>query len=234
MKFDQLKIEQKRNSSFSQVFEGDINFKPTYRRKRDTNKEYSNKKNQSPSYTDRILICHKPNLYFEIEHYCSVEKQLMSDHRPVVGVFNAQLVYTPIGFFDIENVENELFKLDCKYAELDLDINPYFAALADYVPKSKIGENCQLHLRFNFNHYVLNQEIISSGTHFPSYSDPNRNSYKFNYRGRNIPTDPKIRQRPPLFVPHLPRRKELLLHFSFSPISNKGEKHGPVDQHWLH
>jgi synaptojanin len=45
LEHDQLKIDQKKNLSFTQMFEGAIHFKPTYRRKRDTNEVWSNKKN---------------------------------------------------------------------------------------------------------------------------------------------------------------------------------------------
>ena len=188
LEFDQLKIEQKRNTSFKQVFEGKINFKPTYRRKRDRNDIFSNKKNQSPSYTDRILIRHKPHLYFHIDYYHNVEEQLMSDHRPVVGVYYAQLIYNPIGFFAPGELQHELIRVDLKYAELNLNINSYFDSLAEYVPKSKITESIMLHLRFRFNDFVLNQHIVSSGTHFPHVADPNKDSYKFNYRGELMNT----------------------------------------------
>jgi hypothetical protein len=109
---------------------------------------------------------------------------LLSDHRPVVGVYEAQLIYNPIGYQDLANIKHRLVKLDIIYAEIQLDINHYFDELADYVPRSKIAVNTELHLMFELNDYILNQNLISGGTSFPTVSDPNRKTYTFNFRGK--------------------------------------------------
>ena len=59
-KQDQLKKAIAENKLFTDFIEGAINFKPTYRRIRD-NDEFSNKKDQSPSFTDRIMFRSSPN-----------------------------------------------------------------------------------------------------------------------------------------------------------------------------
>lgn len=180
LKHDQLVIERERNSSFTQVREDRIKHKPTYRRKRDTNDTFSNKKGQSPSYTDRILIKHRPHLYFYTENYNSVEEQFLSDHKPVVGVYYCQLIYNRIGFDNEIDLSHEIIRIDCRYAELNLDINLYFMYVKDYFPK--VSSKTELYLRFLNNDYLYNNQYISSGTIFPD-RDPNRSRYLFNFRG---------------------------------------------------
>lgn len=72
---DQLRVEVKYNTSFTQLTEPEINFPPTYRRQKHTNEEYSNKKNQSPSYTDRIMYYCKPHSDLITESYMGLEEQ---------------------------------------------------------------------------------------------------------------------------------------------------------------
>ena len=62
--------------------EGKINFLPTY--KRDMNGTgYVNKKDQCPSFTDRIMVKNNSSGTVEILEYSSHETHMGSDHRPV-------------------------------------------------------------------------------------------------------------------------------------------------------
>lgn len=71
---DQLTKERNENNIFSDFNEGGLNFRPTYRRIRNDD-TWSNKKNQSPSWCDRVLFRTKPNTYLELLEYGSREQQ---------------------------------------------------------------------------------------------------------------------------------------------------------------
>lgn len=73
--YDQLNGEILSNYSFKQLQEPEIRFPPTYRRLRDSNEDYSNKKNQSPSYTDRVIYYTKPHHKLVVDKYTSLEEQ---------------------------------------------------------------------------------------------------------------------------------------------------------------
>lgn len=75
LQWDQLVREKQDNTSFTQLHEADVKFPPTYRRLRDSNDDYSNKKNQSPSYTDRVLYYTKPHYRLVVDKYTSLENQ---------------------------------------------------------------------------------------------------------------------------------------------------------------
>ncbi len=52
---DQLHLAMKDSGKYPGYEEADINFLPSYKRNRFDN-DYFNKKNQAPSYTDRIIM----------------------------------------------------------------------------------------------------------------------------------------------------------------------------------
>ena len=60
-----------------------INFKPTYKRNMEDN-EYKNKKNQAPSYCDRILFKNNTANEIQFNYYTCIDDIYGSDHRPVV------------------------------------------------------------------------------------------------------------------------------------------------------
>jgi hypothetical protein len=72
----------KDNLILSDFYEALIDFVPTYRRVKHDD-SFSNKREQSPSYCDRILLRHNENYNCEVLHYFSKDKQYGSDHRPV-------------------------------------------------------------------------------------------------------------------------------------------------------
>ncbi len=53
--------------------EGELNFRPTYRRNRDTNEGWSRKKDQAPSWCDRILYKLKTGRKIEVLKYQGIE-----------------------------------------------------------------------------------------------------------------------------------------------------------------
>jgi hypothetical protein len=73
--------------------EGVITFLPTYKRGRQDNK-YVNKKNQAPSYTDRILLRNNTTNEIEWKKYDVLDNVFGSDHRPVVLELNIKIKQT--------------------------------------------------------------------------------------------------------------------------------------------
>ncbi len=66
---DQLIKQKQKNQVFYNYQEPEIRFYPTYRRIKGTD-EYSNKKNQSPSWCDRIMV--KTNRDIDLNYYDSI------------------------------------------------------------------------------------------------------------------------------------------------------------------
>ena len=80
---DQLHLVMNELGKYPEYQEPPINFKPTYKRSK-VDETYFNKKNQAPSYTDRVLYKNNTNQQINIINYTSLETILGSDHRPVV------------------------------------------------------------------------------------------------------------------------------------------------------
>jgi hypothetical protein len=85
---DQLLKEQNANRSFVNFQEGQLNFQPTYRYGRLRN-EWSNKRNQTPSWTDRIL--YRSFREITLLNYEAALNCLGSDHRPVYAEFSVKV-----------------------------------------------------------------------------------------------------------------------------------------------
>merc|ERR1712130_827878 len=84
---DQLKQQMDANAVFYGFKEGQIRFAPTYRWERHRNR-ISNKREQAPSYCDRILYRSLPQT-FDLwqECYLSSHRCFGSDHRPIWSLF---------------------------------------------------------------------------------------------------------------------------------------------------
>ena len=81
--YDQM-IDQMRKGHYPNYQENPITFMPTYKRHDTDNSIYVNKKDQCPSYTDRIIYKNNTNCKIDIHTYTSIDDQFGSDHRPVV------------------------------------------------------------------------------------------------------------------------------------------------------
>ncbi len=71
-----------------------IEFEPTYKRDFKSNLTYINKKEQCPSYCDRVLVkqnCKQSKINFI--KYASCDEVLGSDHRPVYLHYKVGLVF---------------------------------------------------------------------------------------------------------------------------------------------
>lgn len=62
--------------------EFEIGFPPTYKRNKHE-PGYFNKKNQAPSYTDRVLFRNNTCQRVHLREYTSLDQVYGSDHRPV-------------------------------------------------------------------------------------------------------------------------------------------------------
>jgi hypothetical protein len=75
---------------FQTFQEGKISFQPTYRRDRLTS-SYSNKKGQSPSWTDRIFHRSASGEGIQLLSYRSHEEVFGSDHRMVQADYRVKV-----------------------------------------------------------------------------------------------------------------------------------------------
>jgi hypothetical protein len=85
---------------------------------------YSNKKNQSPSYCDRILYCAKPHCNIRQVYYTSIEDQFGSDHKPV----NSEFILSRNTLADESAILKNLTEIRCgkielEYIELELKLD---------------------------------------------------------------------------------------------------------------
>jgi len=89
---DQLLREQSRGRVFVGFHEHRIDFPPTYRWQRKV-EEFSWKRGQSPSYTDRVLYRSQPGIVDRVacDTYYSPTFLYGSDHRPVAATFTVTL-----------------------------------------------------------------------------------------------------------------------------------------------
>ena len=92
VKYDQLLREIRNQRSFVGFREGAISFPPTYRRDRKSSRKFSNKRNQNPSYPDRILWRSLPSCVRRLsqDEYWAAMNLVGSDHRPVAASFSLQ------------------------------------------------------------------------------------------------------------------------------------------------
>ncbi len=94
LKEDQMTMERERKAVFEGFKEGEIKFAPTYKYANNSH-FFDNKKNRTPSWTDRILYaCKKEPLNIIQMNYQSHQGMLISDHRPVFSQFTVH-VETP-------------------------------------------------------------------------------------------------------------------------------------------
>ena len=76
------------NAMYTTFHEGELNFTPTYRLF-PMHDEWSNKREQTPSWTDRIL--YKSHLPVSINAYAGIYNCYGSDHRPVYASFSTEI-----------------------------------------------------------------------------------------------------------------------------------------------
>ena len=88
--FDQLYICRLNDRSLNDINEARINFPPTYKYIAGSNNYLNDADNlRTPSWTDRILFCHKNNI--RNLDYSNIPSIMYSDHRPVQASFEINL-----------------------------------------------------------------------------------------------------------------------------------------------
>ena len=91
IRYDQFYVYCKREKKLAIASEGTINFAPTYKFVPDSNNYLNEEGNKRiPSYTDRILFCNKRGIA-NID-YKSIPNIMFSDHRPVQGCFEIEII----------------------------------------------------------------------------------------------------------------------------------------------
>lgn len=91
LEHDQLSKEIKDGSIFKGFQEAPIHFLPTYKFDIGCDKYDTSSKQRTPSYTDRILFRSRQAHGIKVTKYTSCTSIKTSDHRPVIGVFQAKL-----------------------------------------------------------------------------------------------------------------------------------------------
>ena len=88
--FDQLYISRLNDGGLNEINEARINFPPTYKYISGSNNYLNDIENlRTPSWTDRILFCHKNNI--RNLDYSNIPTIMYSDHRPVQASFEINL-----------------------------------------------------------------------------------------------------------------------------------------------
>jgi len=129
-----LKIEEmydikKNNEAFANFEEMPISFIPTYRLLRST-PVWSRKKDQCPSWCDRILWAQQPTCKLNPISYDSMPEVYGSDHRPVLAEFDVE-VQAPFFAGNITNADILLIEFDHLSFTVtpSLLLDPSFASL---------------------------------------------------------------------------------------------------------
>ena len=92
MHLDEFHIIKDKTNSFCNFTEGKKNFFPTYKREHNSN-GYLNKKEQPPSWTDRVLIKNNCGRKIQIKEYNCLDEFYGSDHRPVYADLQIPIDY---------------------------------------------------------------------------------------------------------------------------------------------
>lgn len=91
LEFDQLNYLRKEGLVFKGYKECSISFQPTFKYDVGTDTFDTSHKQRTPSYTDRILFKHGQATHLKSLYYDSVQGVLTSDHKPVWGMWEAQI-----------------------------------------------------------------------------------------------------------------------------------------------
>ncbi|KAH3687634.1 hypothetical protein WICPIJ_001387 [Wickerhamomyces pijperi] len=133
IQFDQLTREIQRGNSFANYQEASVNFKPTYKYDKGTDRYDSSEKQRTPSWTDRIIYKHNEDL--KPWAYQSSDKVMISDHKPVYFVARCK-----VEFIDEEKKERVVDKLHEEY-QIKFGDNEGKASLIEVTKPNAIESN---------------------------------------------------------------------------------------------
>jgi len=104
--YDQLRNEQIKERTFYRFREGALNFPPTYKML-PSGFEYTDERNRTPSWCDRVLFLHPAGTQLELHEYRPLMESGGSDHRPVLASASVELVHTTgLGVFEAASMSN--------------------------------------------------------------------------------------------------------------------------------
>jgi len=145
---DQLKREMSKDSNlggtvFPGFEEGPIKFAPTYRWEK-TQNVFSNKREQPPSYTDRVLFHTAQSSCLMLDSYASSPDVLGSDHRPIYATFSVVPRSFQWGNYNelrFSHLHITLSGMQLVSSELVPDLNLQFVVTASFVLEDVASEN---------------------------------------------------------------------------------------------
>ena len=174
IEFDQLYICRLRDGGLVDIDEAKINFPPTYKYISDSNNYVNDIENlRTPSWTDRILFCHKNNIR-NLE-YLSIPSIMYSDHRPVQASFEID-VKQQNRMDNINNYSN-LYNNNINNYNNNYN-NKFHQNIGEYINNNtNIGNN---------NYNMNNQNNYEKKQNYNEYMNNFRNNNDYNnWNGRS-------------------------------------------------
>ena len=169
MEFDQLYLSRLKDGGLVDINEPQINFPPTYKYISGSNKYVNDIENlRTPSWTDRILFCHKNNI--RNLNYSSIPTIMYSDHRPVQASFEIDIKQ--------QNIKDNI--------NLNQNMNSYRNNNNNFNPNFGYNNNNNVNYG-NSNYNMNNQNNFGNNNYntnnFRNINDFNAymNNYKNNY-----------------------------------------------------
>ena len=237
-KHDQLNMERSKNRVFCDFQEAEINFPPTYKFERGIN-EYESKQGRIPSWCDRVLYSHWPNLKVDVKEYDYTPKVQSSDHRPVFSVLNIQcpLPYIPLGcasscvliirnlkFFQKEIKEMPELILEAPEG-MDGESGSDVEEKEDKKKKKKKSEKKKEKDTVNVctkPHVKLDKRSFMDAVPYRKYSNVSENGLVYSFENIIHPLTPSEKR----FM----KEQHIILTFANDPDSWKSDRHRQVGQ----
>ena len=165
MEFDQLYLSRLKEGGLVDINESQINFPPTYKYITGSNNYVNDIENlRTPSWTDRILFCHKNNI--RNLNYSSIPSIMYSDHRPVQASFEIDIKQQ-------NRADNTNFNYNMNsYRNNNNNFNPNF--INNRNNNAIFGNN-------NHNYNMNNQNNLRNNNYnFYNQNNPGNNNYNVN------------------------------------------------------
>jgi len=173
MEFDQLYLSRLKDGGLVDINEPQINFPPTYKYMSDSDNYVNDSENlRTPSWTDRILFCHKNNI--RNLNYSSIPTIMYSDHRPVQAAFEIDIKQ--------QNIKDNI--------NLNQNMNSFRNNNNNFNPNFGYNNNNNVNYG-NSNYNMKNQNNFGNNNYntnnFRNINDFNAymNNYKNNYNNNN-------------------------------------------------
>ena len=172
MEFDQLYLSRLKDGGLVDINEAQIKFPPTYKYISGSNNYVNDNENlRTPSWTDRILFCHKNSI--RNLNYSSIPSIMYSDHRPVQASFEIDMNQNNRIANAYSNNNMNLFRNNI------FNNNEYYNNYGNNKNNNTyIGNN-------NYNYNFNNQNNFSNNDNFKGFTNNFQNNYNNNPFNRN-------------------------------------------------